>query len=484
MEIHRIHRRPSGCRSDVIRISEARQLFVDDYLIAETDLERVFASAEPFAGNPVLKPETAIESDDGECPLACPFNDGVWFDPAEGLYKMWYHAGWFRGTAMATSRDGIEWERPDLGVVPGSNLVLPLEEGVRRDGCLVWFDQEAPLADERFKMFVYERWPGGEGGRVLSSSDGRRWRRRGPTGPCGDNTSFFYDPFRRKWVFSVRGFGPSGRARFRLERDDFFDCGWQEGEPVPWLECDGSDLPDPAIGFRPQLYDFNAAAYESLMLGICAVMKGPENDVCAARGIPKTIDLEWAFSRDGVRWARPASDAAFLRSSRLPGRWDRGYLHAAGGLYVRHGEALRFYYAGFSGESPRLQGPRTGSHPAANAMYAGGSTGFATLRLDGFAAMQATAGGTLTTCALLPPRGHLRVNCACPRGELRVEVLDAAGVPRPGFGREDALPFSGDATDARLRWRDQAILPQDAGPVRLRFHLREGSLYAFRVAGD
>ena len=29
------------------------------------------------------------------------------YDPADGLFKLWYHAGWFDGTALATSRDGV-----------------------------------------------------------------------------------------------------------------------------------------------------------------------------------------------------------------------------------------------------------------------------------------------------------------------------------------------------------------------------------------
>ena len=29
--------------------------------------------------------------------MAAPFSDGVFYDGEEGLYKMWYHAGWFDG---------------------------------------------------------------------------------------------------------------------------------------------------------------------------------------------------------------------------------------------------------------------------------------------------------------------------------------------------------------------------------------------------
>ena len=61
-------------------------------------------------------------------PVAAPFGDGVWFDPKDELFKMWYHAGWFDGVGYATSKDGIHWERPSLDVTPGTNRVLPVRE--------------------------------------------------------------------------------------------------------------------------------------------------------------------------------------------------------------------------------------------------------------------------------------------------------------------------------------------------------------------
>ena len=58
--------------------------------------------------SPILSPSTELELNQGRCPLAAPFNDGVWYDPADEQFKMWYHAGWFDGTALATSSDGLQ----------------------------------------------------------------------------------------------------------------------------------------------------------------------------------------------------------------------------------------------------------------------------------------------------------------------------------------------------------------------------------------
>ena len=61
----------------------------------------------------------------GHAAMATPFSGGVWHDTADRQFRMSYQAGWFDGTAYATSQDGIQWERPDLDVLPGTNLVLP-----------------------------------------------------------------------------------------------------------------------------------------------------------------------------------------------------------------------------------------------------------------------------------------------------------------------------------------------------------------------
>ena len=108
---------------EVIPIDVGRQLFVDDFLLAETTLERRYHLAEKHPGNPILRPETALEMNGGYRPVAAPFSDGVFYD--EGIFKMWYHAGWFDGTAYATSFDGYHWDRPCLDVVEGTNCVVP-----------------------------------------------------------------------------------------------------------------------------------------------------------------------------------------------------------------------------------------------------------------------------------------------------------------------------------------------------------------------
>ena len=73
----------------------------------------------------MLKPETELELNPGKNAAAVPKSGGVWWDPAEKIFKMWYEAGWIHTICYATSKDGIAWERPALDVKPGTNQVLP-----------------------------------------------------------------------------------------------------------------------------------------------------------------------------------------------------------------------------------------------------------------------------------------------------------------------------------------------------------------------
>ncbi len=472
-----------------LRVDNGRQLFVDDFLISDTSLSRTFHKPRIHGASPVLKPETPLEMNNGYCPVACPFQDGVFYDPVDRLFKVWYHAGWFDGTAYAHSEDGIHWIRPNLNIEPGTNRVLPRRDPYQRDGAGVWLDLAASERQDRYKMFVYFRKRvanqfrygelnngrvESEGGFAYTSPDGIHWGEPVPTGPCGDNTNFYYNPFRKTWFYSIRTFDKRGRTRGYRECPDFIKgANWDKHDVISFAAADDQDPPDPALGYPPQLYNLDAVAYESLMLGVFTIHKGPPNDVCEKGGFPKITDLMLAYSRDGIHWDRP-DRSAFLACSQKPGTWNRGYLHSSGGVCLVVGDELRFYFGGFSGASPRL-----GGH-----MYAGGSTGLAILRRDGFASMDANSdGGVLTTHPLIFSGRHLFVNANAKGGEMRAAVLGPDNQPVGPFTIENCLPVRGDATCQPLAWKGADNLAGLRNRiVRLRFECTSTQLYSFWIS--
>jgi hypothetical protein len=79
----------------------------------------------------------------------------------------------------------------------------------------------------------------------------------------------------------------------------------------------------------------------------------------------------------------------------------------------------------------------------------------------------------------------LFVNVAAPAGELRAEVLDVDGTPIAPYTSAACIPVRGDSTCARVVWTAAADLAQVSNrPVRFKFSVKNGSLYAFWVSTD
>lgn len=461
----------------VIPIDVGRQLLVDDFLVAETTLKRTFHLAEYHPANPVLKPDRPWESA-GRGPMAMPFSDGVWFDPKDRLFKMWYFGGYGTSTCYAISQDGIHWEKPELDVVPGTNIVH--QQG--RDSGTVWLDPNPARPEERFKMALYS----GGTFQLFRSGDGIHWTKVSDGGKTGDRSTFFYNPFRQRWVFSLRSGGRLGRSRQYWETADFFsfsDEARNKGDVVFWLASDSADWPRDDLKTKPQLYNFDAVGYESVILGLFTIWRGDYRSTPATerarelqqQGRPKQNSVCIGFSRDGFHFDRP-DRRPFCPVSETKGDWNWGNVQSAAPGCLVVGDRLYFYVSGRGGKG----------FPGCNYTDAGGSTGLATLRRDGFASMDAgDQEGMLTTRPVTFRGKHLFVNADADQGQLQVEILDEQGQPIAPFTRANCLPVREDKTLIPVAWEGAADLSSLAGkPVRLRFHLRGGALYAFWVSPE
>lgn len=459
-----------GSRPEVINITVGRQLFVDNFLIEETDLQQTYHEAEKYEDNPILSAETPSEIQGRACAILV--SGGVWYDMDEKLFKMWYNAGLVRGLAYATSTDGIHWERAELNE-DGSNLIIP--EVTNSDSSTVWIDYDAP-ASERYKLLTrvsQTEYPA----YLFTSSDGIEWKRlEAVTTPVGDRSTFFYNPFRNKYVLSAR-YNRSGRARSYVETDDFTD-GWAGQKQVFWMGADTLDKRDAKWYLPPQLYNFDAIAYESIMIGHFQIWLGPENDVCAAGGFPKITELIMSYSRDGYHFDRPDRNA-FISATRQEGDWDRGYVESPSGGVIIFDDEIWFYYTGFSGEYISENGEvLTGD-------YYGGSIGLAKLRRDGFASLDGT--GTVSTRKMMveEDRKYLFVNVNAPSGTLKAEILDKDGNPVKGYTMEECLGVSGNTTKAMVEWKNGSDVSFLNGQVfQIRFSMENGEFYSFWLSKD
>src|SRR5262249_15028497 len=150
--------------------------------------------------------------------------------------------------------------------------------------------------------------------------------------PAGDRTTFFWNPFRKVWVISLRAAGPGesrdargykvpgNRVRLRryVENADLARAvQWKEDEPVFWVGADRLDPGRVDLGAHPELYNVDAAGYESVLLGLFTIWRGQFNR--EERDKPNEIVV--GFSRDGFHWDRPYRQP-FIPVSEQPEAWN------------------------------------------------------------------------------------------------------------------------------------------------------------------
>jgi hypothetical protein len=457
----------------VIPIQVGRQLFVDDFLIEQSTLTRVAHKPVMYAGNPVLAPNERDANN-----LAMPYSDGLWYDPTANLFKMWYDGGPGNAICYAYSTDGKNWIRPQLSdVAGGSNCVLTIGGG--RDSATVWYDPLDPNPARRYKAFALYNVPSMN---IYFSGDGIHWSEPQPNNlnSLSDRTTVFFNPFRNVWVESARMItqlpatstvpARNSRARFYAESTDGIN--WSPADPstVFWTGPDENDPPYVAQGALPELYNLDAVAYESVLVGLFSwYYPGPSEANNYADG-PNLVELGVGFSRDGFQWVRPTRGSgkdAFIPAANNPDAWNAFNTQSVGGGFLVVGDELWFYFSGRS-----LKKPASGA----------GSTGLATLRRDGFYSMDADAsGGVLTTRAVQFTGNHFFVNASVPNGSLAVEALDASGNVIPQFAKENCAAFTGDSTHTEITWPGADIGTLAGQPVKFRFYLTNGSLYSFWV---
>lgn len=457
-------------RPDVVPIDVGRQLFVDDFLIEDTTLTRTHHSAKYHPACPVMKPDKPWErdgmKDKPKKATAIPFGDGVWYDPADKIFKMWYMGSNLKRICYATSKDGIHWTKPELDIVPGTNILLDQE----RDSGAVWIDLNEKDASRRYKMFTTIPRPEGDGFKpaIYYSADGLHWGK--PLivgGGIGDRTTIAYNPFRDRWVYSIRSLiEPWGRSRRYCECTDLVEGLKNIGrDAVLWATADRLDPSNPHPGVKepgPQLYNLDVIPYESLQVGLFSIWQGK-----SAEQAEKRNEVLVGYTRDGFHWYRPYRKP-FAGVNETDGAWNWANVQSCATGCLVMGDQLYFYVSGRAQDGD----------PA--------STGLAILRRDGFVSMDAgDTAGTLTTRPLTFKGRHLFVNADADGGELRAEILDADGKALPTFAASDFTPVTTDRTLQPVKWKTSSDLTPLAGKtVRIRFHLTRGRLYSFWISPD
>jgi hypothetical protein len=420
----------------------------------------------------------------------------VLYDDEDQVYKLWYSPFMRRsreestppekrastpyellprGTrdmavCYATSKDGISWEKPELGLFEfrGSkrnNIVMgaPSLETVWEPphGAGIFKDLRDPDPARRYKMIFMRRPRDGSRDRagdmprhlcVSFSRDGLHWQDpiplKQPVMSGDTHNNALWAPSLGKYVAFTRR-KIRGRIVTRAESEDFLH--WSAGENVL------RSLPSEP---GRQTYAMPVFAYANVYLGLVMMMnlhpedRTPGND---------TVDCELAWSPDTVRWERVCAGIPLIPRGPKGSSPDWGCIFGCSSPVLRDG-TLRLYYGGNNGY---------------HTDWRDGFLCLAYLRPDGFAGMEpekSGRAGNIVTRPLENRSGTLRVSADAKGGALTVGVLDDSG-----RSMAESSPIRDDVTDAPVRWTKGDFGSLAGKTIRLQFDLRGARLYSFSL---
>jgi hypothetical protein len=398
--------------------------------------------------------------------------------PYSGRLRMWYPANpnpeVSGNICYAESDDGMAWTKPDLDIRTWenhshTNLLLQPWDG--HLGNLNVIHNPIPTGTDDVWIATAQTgtWLYGEdpvrthttaGSYRLTSPDGLRWTVDRPAvlPRQGDRTATVWDPHRQCFLLTTRHLdwideAVTGVAGLRRDVD-----AWLSDDLLTWHHAGRLLSPDDLDPAGTEFYSLCPVAYGRGYVGLLEVYDRPSG----------RLSMQLAWSADGAHWVRVGDRSPLL----LPGgesAWDSHWVSLFLSPPVACDDRLLSWYSGGSTFHNSGIGHRR-------------AIGATSLRIDGFAALEADLhGGTVTTVRLPAGSPHrVEVNADTRTGELTVEVLDLRGQPIEGFGSDDCRL---DETGVRraVSWRGGDVVPtQPDGIARLRFSLRRASLYAYR----
>ena len=391
---------------------------------------------------------------------------------------------------MATSDDGVNWTRPNVGSHPfeGDGLNNIVFNGVGDDQ--LGIHGFAPFIDThpdckpaaRYKAVGGVRKATTGGLYAMTSPDGVTWSllQDQPiitAGKFDSQNLAFYDSVRGEYRAYIRDFREGRRCIKTCTSPDFYH--WSTPQ---WLDYPGSPdeqlytnqvMPYPRaphlyVGFPTRYVE---RPWSDVVDGLPEVEHRKQRAAVSERYGSATSDGLFMTSRDGQTFSRWGE--AFLRPGpQLEGSWTYGDMYQGWGLL----------------ETPAsLPGAQAEwSLYATEHYWRGDHTLFRrySIRMDGFVSVNAPlTGGEIVTRPLVFAGDVLELNVSTSAaGRVRAELQSLDGKPIPGFSLDDCVDVVGDRIDFPVRWKQDALIGKLAGqPVRLRLAISDADVYAFRM---
>ena len=461
----------SGETSSVIQLDSQRELFIDHYLIDTLNGTRLLLH-EPRDEEPVLKFDKPWEG--AFCGYCTIIKDG---DTYRAYYRGLPEAGKDGSsketTCYAESKDGIHWEKPNLGLfevngTSDNNVVLANAAPVTHNFSPFLDTKPGVDLSQRFKALG-----GTEKSGLIAyiSADGILWKK-----------------LQEEPVFS-KGKFDSQNVSFWSESEQYYVCYFRtctKGDYKGFRTVSRTTSQDFVHWTDPVEMSFGDTPQEHLYTNQThPYFRAPHIYVAiAARFMPgRQVLTEGQALKLEVnpKYFKDCSDAVFM-TSRGGSRYDRTFMES----FIRPGIGLENWVS--RSNYPALNVVQTG--PTEMSIYVQQNYAQPTaylrrysLRLDGFASVYAPyKGGEMLTKPFTFDGEKLHLNFATSAaGEIRVEIQDADGQPIPGYSLEDSQTLLGNEIERAVAWQKGEDVSQLSGkPIRLRFVMKDAHLYAMR----
>ncbi len=431
-------------------------------------------------------------------------------------YRLYYSVRLGEGEttlAFAISKDGITWERPELGVreYKGSkaNNLVSIDGCRQNEGC-IFVDPSAPK-DQRIKLVGHAQEEGGM--YVMTSPDGFSFKRNpGNLLPfiLDNHNSSFYDSRIGKYVIYSRGWDrdrpippmEGSRTVIRIETDDLLSpVKWDENAPDPWpmskkweglghenMRRVNKELPSvisPDEMDPPEADIYQAAAVQYLADAYLAFPSLYYHHPWYPEGFINDgyLDLQFAASRDGINWRRDFR-GSYVRLD-LPDGPCTKMMHMLVGM-VPYEFRISQYYIGSrrshgEGRVPDDVQPKPSVATKRPPQIGDAMVYRAEQRLDGFvSADSAYTGGMLITKPFVLESPVLKINVdTSASGVAHAALLWDDGSIIEGHSLEDSDRIQGNDTDWVLSWRKKSDLSHLVGKkIKLMVRSRSTKLFA------
>lgn len=396
-------------------------------------------------------------------------------------FRMWYlgvndNKGWNgkRGCwhfCYATSKNGVNWTKPELGLVEfegskANNIVdFPIGPYDIHEPVVVLYDPEDPNPERRFKM-LFEHYPSPLWG-TAASPDGLRWKlltneKLKPWFEMSGVTRYRG----RYYVAGQGGFpqpGPDSRRMGIFVSDDFVK--W-EFAGIGLDRCPKSQPPNSQNLYYPQIHlGAGLCNRGNVILGVYGKWNGVPKDKDPKTG-NMLGDLGLAISHDAVHFSEPIPDFAFIEEKIQKRPYtdvSRDYarvLMQGQGMY-NVGDRTLFWYAYWGGPQVRA----------------------ASWKRDRLGYLASTGKpAKVTSCPIKVVDGKEKVFINAETGtdgELSVTILGQNGKPVPGFG---PVKVTGNHLHKQIVWKGGNLLNPKLGTVRVQISGKgDWKLYALYI---